>query len=330
MSVSTINTASPLHTVAAGPFKDVSSNPGEITRKYDASSGREYLVWDTHARTRHFLDVFAPKDGWKVVVIDEPLGIQMLDQFTYDSAGQPVYQEAWKFTATLLDKDNNPVSNGSTIQLLNCPMALEIGQTRARSKLYQALGLPSSPDSDFDDAQLPLRQPASAPAIPKVEIHAVVDDVPAAPASAPAPAVAVLVPAAATPPADEPVDEAAEPDSDEREPAVLGITAVVDDVPDAVTSLEPEHTSDSDPELPAVSVTPAPAAAAVSDSARAKADAKVFGTIPNGLLRQISQRAARAKVAVPPLDTLDQAQAFLATLVNPNPSTSSTDAEVAQ
>lgn len=319
MSTDTSTLAAPLYTVPAGPFKGISANAGEIAQKFDHNSCRDYLVWDTHARTRHFLDVFPPKEGWRIEVTEENLGFKMLDAFTLDPQGRPLYIDAWRFTATLKDSDGNIVNNGSTIQLMNCPMALEMGETRARSKLYQALGLPASPEPGQDDLQQQNRTANGAPSIPKVDIVPVVDDVPAAAASAPESSGTVdTATDSAAPAADESVPDAAtESRQDVRTALEVGQEIHASAERELAGTEAPEHTADRDPQLPAVAVSPQPAAPAPTGSAQAKVDAKLNGAIPKGLLKQIEQRAQRAKVVVPQLTTLDQAQAFLATLVNP-------------
>lgn len=300
------------YTVQTGPFKGISALPGEIVTKFDDSNGREYSNWDTHARTRHFLTVFSPLDRWRVTVSQESMGILMEDTSVVLSDGTFAQNPAWLFTATLLDKDNLPVGTATVVQLINCPMAIEIGQTRARSKLYQSLGLPSSPNVEDESTQkapgAPTAPTSNRQSTPKVV--PVVDVAPAAsqPAQAPAAAAeeATSTPAEAPlPTQDATQEEEAGHDEETSEEATASETA--------------DHEIDPDPALPGVPVIPStvPNATGSMTPAAAKAQSKANGAIPKGLLTQINIRAQKAKIEVPELHTLEQAQAFLAQLVNP-------------
>ena len=301
-------TSSTGYTVTSGPFKGLEALPGEVIRNTD-ELGREYSLWDTHARTRHFLETFSPNLGWKVHVEQSFLGMTMEDIWSRDAVGNALQNPAWLFTASLLDKDNNLVSNSSVVQLINCPMSFETGQTRARGKLYQSLGLPGSPSIE-DESRLSgftprNTQPVSTPkVVPVADISAAVPE----PVTAPVVVVAATVPAEQSA-AVEPIQgDTAEDSSNE--------TVVEPVVPEqaeaAVADALPTHSADRDPDLNTVAVMPPPA-----QGVSAKASAKLNGPIPSGILRQIQIRAQRSKVTVPSFDTLDQAQAFLATLVNP-------------
>lgn len=300
------------YTVPEGPFKGVQALAGELIVRIDESTGRDYSHWDTHARTRHFLTKFDPSEGWRVIVTQQQIPDAYLTDYSVPlNDGSFAVNPAWLFTATLLDKDNQPVANASVVQLFNCAMSIEIGQTRARGKLYQALGLSSSPSNE-DDARQPNQVGRNSPT-PKV---VPVVDVPDAsqsqtPASA-APAEAAQV---------EPSSEAAE--SQQAAQDAPQSDAEATDEADAATtddaSQQADHEFDRDSDLPQVTVIPEPATVATGpmSPAAAKAQAKELGAVPDGLLRQIKIRATKAKVDVPEFTTIEQAKAFLAQLVNP-------------
>lgn len=299
------------YTVPNGPFKDVTANPGEIFINTDDYSGREYTTWDTHARTRHFLEKFKPEDGWKVSVTQNYMGVSMYDAHTRDPQGQSLLQPAWMFTATLVDKENHSVANASVVQLLNCPMSIEMGQTRARGKLYQALGLPGSPNCEEErprDAQ-PAVQPDLAQ--PMSVIRPVVDHA----RDAAAERAQQNEEASAPVPVEQPQAELA----DTVAIAASAVDAsevedVVQEEAEETSNAEAEHDVDDSPDLDAVQVVPPTAPTAPTPAAvRAKAATK----IPVGIMNQIKHRAARANVSVPSFNTVQEATDFLALLLNP-------------
>lgn len=311
------------YVVPNGPFSGVTALPGEIVINTDDYNGREYSNWEVHARTRHFLTVFNPLEGWRVVLQQAPLGLLLPDySLTRDGNASVPENPAWLFTATLRDKDNNDVANASVVQIFNCAMSIEIGQTRARGKLYQALGLPSSPSCEEEP-----RQPAARPAVPHAPKVIPVVDV-TTPAAMPAPQAPVAVTAdpqaaASNDSTDSPSDAAPSPEDVVDKPEA-NVSEV--DVAQMETSAEgaqeaAEHEVDSHPELDSVTVVPATAPsinAGKLSPAAVKAQAKAATTIPTGVMRQIEIRAKKAGVEIPELHTVDQATAFLAQLINPS------------
>lgn len=301
------------YTVPNGPFKDVSANPGEIFSNTDDYSGREYRTWCTHARTRHFLEKFKPEDGWKVSVTQEYMGLSMDDAHARDTNGVIFQNPAWIFTATLLDKDNNQVANAAVTQLLNCPMSIEMGQTRARGKLYQSLGLPGSLNSEDESITGNTGPAKHDPSAPMNAIRPVVDHERDAAADRAQQQEESQVQTSSPQPtaeANDANDEAPAAD------ASSGDDQVVQEEAEDSSNAESEHDLDSDPGLETVQVVPnsAPANAGITPSAAKAADAT---KIPSGIMNQIKHRAARAKVAVPNFNTVQEATDFLALLLNP-------------
>lgn len=302
--------AAPLYVVPSGPFKGIQAGPGEIETRIDEATGREYRVWDTHARTRHFLDKFSPFDGWKLDVNEgEPIVDAHNPQgLAWAYPNSQTVLPTYKFTAKLIDKDGHIVNSGTVVQLLYGPMAMESGQTRARSKLYSALGLPASPDVFGEEPPDARRTSSSPTALPRVELPvvAIADGAPSeqSPASPPVTVETVSESSQSETTAVTPSETTSEEPPSEPADAPA---------PDATPQLPAEFTVDRDPGLAVVAVNPSTA----SSDRQGKVDAKLTGPVPVSLLRQIKQRAAKANVEVPNFGTLAEASAFLATLLHP-------------
>ena len=72
------NNATP-YVVAHGPFAGTTPTASELVEHVDQYTGERFLTWDTHARTRRFLEAFPPALGWRVLVTQEYLGLSMAD-----------------------------------------------------------------------------------------------------------------------------------------------------------------------------------------------------------------------------------------------------------
>lgn len=291
------NNATP-YVVAHGPFAGTTPTASELVEHVDQYTGERFLTWDTHARTRRFLEAFPPALGWQVMVTQEYLGLSMADVHA-SANGMAVENPAWIFTAELRDASNTLVANASVVQLLNCPMAVEMGQTRARGKLYQHLGLPGRLTAEADVVLEDERPPMTI-------IKPVVDrerDAAAARAQAQE-TVAVAAPIeAVTAVPVEPVAEEADAEA---------VKAIDAPLPTQDAPVEGDFEVDDDPALESVTVTPPAAPVATAAPAAPKA-----GQIPAGIMNQIRVRAKRAGVEVPEFGTVDHATAFLADLINP-------------
>lgn len=290
--------------VTTGPFAGLRAPVSEVVNKRDDYSLAEYAMWDTHARTRHFLQVFSPLDGWKVQIDRTDLQLAMDDTTVPPVNGEAVQNPAWLFTASLLDKDGHVVNSGSAVQIINCPMAFEMAETRARGKLYTALGLPGSFTPSTEDLARPSVPAARAkPATPRVDLAPVSSSI-----GPDAPAGVTPVPAVSDAP------------SLENDPEVASCEAAPVNSEGATVeeAADPDHVHDHAPELPSVVVAPpAPAVAGSMPPAAARAQSKLNGTIPASLLQQIRIRAQRAGKVMPEFESLKSAQDFLAELVNP-------------
>lgn len=289
-------TATP-YVVAHGPFAGTIPNASELVEHIDQVTGEKYLTWDTHARTRRFLEVYPPALGWRVLVTQEYLGMTMIDAFASVN-GVAAENPAWIFNAELRDANNVLVANASVIQLLNCPMAVEMGQTRARGKLYQSLGLPGRLTAGDVDVALEDERPPMAIIKPVVD-HA--RDAVASRAQAQEAAIAPVEPVAVA--SDASVEPVAEEAAEAADVSLPTQDAPVD---------EGDFANDDDPTLHSVAITPPAAPVATAAPAAPKA-----GQIPAGIMNQIRVRAKRAGVEVPNFGTVDHATAFLADLINP-------------
>ena len=308
MSIQTsVNDGAPssVFEVTTGPFAGLRAPASEVVNKRDDYSLAEYAMWDTHARTRHFLQVFSPLDGWKVQIDRTDLQLAMDDPTVPPVNGEAVQNPAWLFTASLLDRDGHVVNSGSAVQIINCPMAFEMAETRARGKLYTALGLPGSFTPSIEDLARPsLPVTRAKTATPRVD---------------PAPMSSSTGPDASSDVATEPA--VSDAPSAENEPDVTSSEAATasSDSTTVQEAVDPDHVHDHAPELPSVVVVapPAPAVAGSMPPAAARAQSKLNGTIPASLLQQIRIRAQRAGKVMPEFESLKSAQDFLAELVNP-------------
>jgi len=98
--------------------------------------------WPVHNRTPVFLEVFRPEDGWSVQIRCEPGPFNLPD---YRNAIGPevAIQPTQLFIASLY-KDDRMVNQASSLEVIDGPKAWERGETNARGRLYDALGLPGS------------------------------------------------------------------------------------------------------------------------------------------------------------------------------------------
>lgn len=272
-----MNASNAVFTVSNGPFDGVQASENDLTHKVD-DFGNAYTLWDTHARTRLFLNLFSPMSGWRVEVNQAPMGLSMED-FSLEGGGA---SPAWLFEARLINQQGDVVASASVCQLINCPMAVEVGQTRARGKLYQALGLPGTLGPDFDTAETRSKQ-----AIPKVEFQPVTADT--------------------SQPETVADDEPSLPPvsiQDEAEEAVVGSEAPEQVVEEATAASEAE-----------------PVAAAPS-RVDPLAKPSVHNNALKAIVRQIEVRAKAKGIEVPEFSTVQEASAFLAQLAKPSSASS--------
>ncbi|MBT9135170.1 MAG: hypothetical protein DDT34_00218 [Firmicutes bacterium] len=98
---------------------------------------------DAVQATQVFLETFNPTEGWSVQVTGEVMALNMIP--LPNEAGVTEHCPTALFKASLL-KDGNVVNTASTLWVLSRPTEWEKGETNARLRLYQALGLPVRQD----------------------------------------------------------------------------------------------------------------------------------------------------------------------------------------
>lgn len=127
------------------------------------SNGEQVPFWATAFRTPVFLSVFSPIDGWHVVV-ENCNGVFDLPDNRRAMDNEVLVQPTQCFTAKLI-KDSTVVATASSLAIIDGPSAWEAGETNARGRLYDALGLSGAlPLSQY----LHLLKPATKDPIPQV------------------------------------------------------------------------------------------------------------------------------------------------------------------
>ncbi len=129
-------------TINNGPFK------GET---FDASEGYQSVSDDGQVRiniamarlTQRFLERFPPVDGWSVTINGEFLPMDMVPLPREGQVGAMQHVPSAKFIATLLNAQDRIVGQASTLWTIQGPTDWERGETNARQRLYEAMGLQS-------------------------------------------------------------------------------------------------------------------------------------------------------------------------------------------
>src|SRR5690606_35764417 len=159
-----------------GPF---AGNEFEVNEAYTAINDdgtlRQQVLLAT--ATQRFLEKFPPHEGWSVQVAGELLPLEMVpltgpvpeDGYRVNAQHVP----AAKFVATLTNPSGVVVGSASTLWTISGPTAWERGETNARTRLYEAMGL----QIRFGEA-LPApesrRQAATVTALPTPDVRPVV------------------------------------------------------------------------------------------------------------------------------------------------------------
>ncbi len=94
------------------------------------------------ALTPIFLELFDPKEGWGVTTEHRSAEYTLPDPWTLDELGRPLNQPTEWITVSLVAPNGRTVAQASSLAIVNGPKAFERGETIARSRLYEALGLP--------------------------------------------------------------------------------------------------------------------------------------------------------------------------------------------
>lgn len=262
-------------TITKGPFKGETFDASRTAMATD-ENGNSYLQLRFADATQAFLEKFPPTDGWQLVITSTLATLDMPAYRRNDGVQYP----AMLYQASLLSPNNVTIATASTLWVIDGPTAFERGETNARMRLYQALGLqihfngtpPAAPtkDSSTPVKVVPTSEPPRGPRQAK-----------------PAPAVAAPEPAQA----DAAEADAASPTDPVSEDSAPAEASTADDVPAADTAT-PE---------------PTPVAAAVEAPTSPDAPSK-------SLLKSIETQCRMRGVAMPVLTTKADAMAFLRSL----------------
>lgn len=129
--------------ITQGPFKGTPIPAEEIVFITNPDTMEETAWWPVAARTQVFLEKFAPQDGWSVEVENGPGPFNLPDYRNQIAGQEAVLQPTWLFTTTL--KHNGVIVNqASSLEVIDGPKAWERGETNARGRLYDSMGLPGN------------------------------------------------------------------------------------------------------------------------------------------------------------------------------------------
>ncbi|MCD9046923.1 hypothetical protein [Luteimonas sp. MHLX1A] len=146
-----------------GPFNGTEFNPTDTYEKFsdDGSSSNNVLLAKL---TQTFLSVFDPLKGWGVSITAEleKLDLVPLSDAFAERAAQ--YVPTARFLAKLVNPQGVVVATASTLWTIDGPTAWEKGETNARTRLYEAVGL----QSKFGNAG-----PSGGGYVPRAKLHAV-------------------------------------------------------------------------------------------------------------------------------------------------------------
>ena len=205
--------------VSAGPFAGKSLKGNLVPNLHDITT---IATVDAIQATQVFLDTFKPTEGWSLQVTGEIIDLNMVP--LANSAGVAAHCPTALFKAALL-KDGALVNTASTLWVLSGPTEWEKGETNARLRLYQAMGLPIRQDMGIIEPMTTKSRPTLT-AVPspykerddgptKSEHEVIVEkpSEPAAPADEPTTPVAIEAPAEAVAAVETAASEPTPPDA---------------------------------------------------------------------------------------------------------------------
>lgn len=275
--------------ITHGLFKGITPAEGEIRTIYDRSGapvlrdGVPVQSFGVHQRTPYVLEKFSPLDGYAIEVVAEPGAFDLPDPDTMVPDGNDgvrmANQPTVKFTARLIDPNNRTLATASYLKVINSLSSHQEGETLARGRLYEALGLPGA--SHEVEAALP-----AAPKVTTVSAVAIGHGADRLPAMA------------------QGIQEAAAPDAkadamaEDADAAPTPVEATASAVP-APSEVDADAASQDVPSKPAVAtVAPAAAAPSAPDSDPSVV-ARNGDALAPALVRQAIARARSKGVTLP-------------------------------
>ena len=154
-----------------GPFNGTEFQKSDTYESYnDDGISRSNVV--LAKLTQMFLSVFSPIEGWAVTISGELEKLDLVPLNYERSDHAPQHVPTAIFTAKLINPTGVVVATASTLWTIDGPTAWEKGETNARTRLYEAVGLQSKFSSDFGASSNTTR--AKLHAVPAVEQRRVV------------------------------------------------------------------------------------------------------------------------------------------------------------
>lgn len=172
-----------------GPFKGAEFDPAEgFNRIQDDGSivtGIKLAVL-----TQLFLEKFPPVEGWSVEIQGEFVQVDMVPLPKRDDPlAAATHVPTARFVATLTSPEGRVIGTASTLWTIQGPTDWEKGETNARARLYEAMGLQSRFGEAAEGGDVRRRAPALASVstihqpepVKPVTVTAIVDEAPKAP-----------------------------------------------------------------------------------------------------------------------------------------------------
>jgi len=270
--------------IEKGPFSGTEIPDNELSAITN-NDGSTTEWWPATSRTPVFLSTFPPTEGWSIEVRREP-GPFNLPDYRNAVAGNVTVQPTQLFVAVLL-RNGVIVNQASSLEIIDGSKAWERGETNARGRLYEAMGLPGS-TKPFLHQLLGDRKETARP----VATSAGVSIIPISPAKA-APATEPAVPAAPAATANEVPANASEPASNPTQIETAVATSTT-------SSADPGH---------------APPSASIDVTSTTHKPAPQPDCINANLLNQIAVQAKIKGIVVPHFADNGEAKAFLKDLL---------------
>lgn len=124
-----------------GPFKGESFSESETFHSY-MEDGTIRASVQMAKLTARFLEKFCPVKGWSVSVAGEFVPLDMVPLARHNNPGAPAtHVPAAKFVATLTSPEGKVIGTASSLWTIQGPTDWEKGETNARQRLYEAMGL---------------------------------------------------------------------------------------------------------------------------------------------------------------------------------------------
>lgn len=127
--------------IERGPFAGTQIPENELSVIYN-HDGTTTDWWPVANRTPVFLEKFPPHEGWSIEVRREPGPFNLPDY--RNAVGSEVTVQPTQLFVVVLLKDGVVVNQASSLEIIDGGKAWERGETNARGRLYEAMGLPGS------------------------------------------------------------------------------------------------------------------------------------------------------------------------------------------